>query len=220
MERVWSFCTDINSHHLSAEEFDTVAGIEGLSVAAISVGLAEETSKGVRVRGTRGKIEWKKKLRDNAIKGGRQTRAKWQAKRGPDEGQTPGPSSSSSSSSSSRANKKGEGELPPAAAGGSDHAAFIAEFTRLYAENNAGSKPTWGDKPGAMVKGLLSKHPLDECIKRMTNMFRAPPDFPGPPYDLGSLVLHFDKFAQPFKRAGGHFKVTGDEVYAGGEVEI
>jgi hypothetical protein len=51
-------------------------------------------------------------------------------------------------------------------------------------------------------------------------MFRAPPPFPGPPYDLGTLAQHFDKFAQPFSRTGGHFKVTGTETYAGGEVKL
>lgn len=101
-----------------------------------------------------------------------------------------------------------------------DHATFIARFGALFAEVNHGAEPTWGKAPGAMVKGLLSKHPLDECIRRAENMFRAPPDFPGPPYDLKTFIAHFDKFAQPFKRTGGHFKVTGDEVYAGGEVEI
>lgn len=101
-----------------------------------------------------------------------------------------------------------------------DHAGFIAAFDELYAKANAGARPTWDGKRGKQVATLLKAHGLDECLKRATNMFQAPPEWPPPPHDLGTLVQHFDRFAQPHKAAGGHFKVTGDEVYAGGEVDL
>jgi hypothetical protein len=103
---------------------------------------------------------------------------------------------------------------------GSDHHAFIAAFDEVFAEANGGAKPSWPPKRHPKVKALLQAHGLEECVRRAGNMYRAPPPWPDGSHDFDTLVTHFDKFAQPFKRAGGHFKVTGDEVYAGGEVEI
>lgn len=103
-----------------------------------------------------------------------------------------------------------------------DHAALIAEFDRLYAEAHGGARPTWDAKRGAQVAKLLKAHGLEECSKRAANMFRSPPPWPPPPHDLGTLVQHFDRFAQPHRADArvGHFRVTGDEVYAGREVEF
>lgn len=101
-----------------------------------------------------------------------------------------------------------------------DHATFIADFEALFAEANGEARPTWGGRQGKIVKSLLAAHGLEECRRRAGIMFRAPPPFPPPPFDIGTLEQHFDKFAKPFKQQGGHFKVTGDEKYAGGEVEI
>jgi hypothetical protein len=101
-----------------------------------------------------------------------------------------------------------------------DHQTLVAEFDGLYAEANGGARPTWGAKQGALVAKLLKAHGLEECRRRAANMFRAPPPWPPPPHDIGTLSQHFDRFAQPHKAAGGHFKVTGEEQYAGGEVEI
>lgn len=102
----------------------------------------------------------------------------------------------------------------------SAHAAFIARFTELYAEANGGAKPTWGGKQGGWVRDLLKAHGLEECVRRATNMLRAPPDWPKGPHDLAALVRHFDLFAKPHRPTGGHFKVTGEETYAGGEVKL
>lgn len=101
----------------------------------------------------------------------------------------------------------------------SDHPAFIARFTELYAEANAGAKPTWGARPGKVVKELLAAHGLAECVRRAENMFRAPPEWPPKPHDLAALSKHFDLFAQPVKRAGGYVNVTGKETYRDGIVE-
>lgn len=91
-------------------------------------------------------------------------------------------------------NGKGTKAAPEAP---SDHHAFIARFNELYAEANGGSKPTWGDGPGAHVKRLLKAHGLAECLKRADNLFRAPPDWPTG-NDFKTFVLHFDKFATPY----------------------
>lgn len=101
-----------------------------------------------------------------------------------------------------------------------DHQTFVARFDELYAAKNLGAKPSWGKKQGRNVSELL-KRPggLAEALRRAENMFAAPPPWPPPPHDLATLVQHYDRFAQPHGRAG-HYKHTGEEQYAGGEVEL
>jgi hypothetical protein len=105
---------------------------------------------------------------------------------------------------------------PPAG----DHATFIADFDAMYAEHNDGARPTWGGKPGKLVSTLLKAHGLAECLRRSANMFRAPPPFPPPPHDMATLAQHFDKFAKPHQRNGGHYQHTGAEKYADGEIDL
>jgi hypothetical protein len=104
-----------------------------------------------------------------------------------------------------------------------EHQTFIARFEELFAAKNLGARPSWGGKQGALVKTLL-KRPggLAEALRRAENMFAAPPPFPPPPHDLATLVQHFDRFAQPYRRDAsvGHYQHTGDEEYAGGEVDF
>lgn len=113
-----------------------------------------------------------------------------------------------------------------AAAPTGEHQQFIAEFEALYIAANSGSRPTWGKKQGGWVRDLL-KRPggFADAVRRAQNMFHAPPDWPPPPHDLGTLVAHFDKFAQPHARARagparGYHAVTGTEVYPDGEVKL
>lgn len=88
--------------------------------------------------------------------------------------------------------------------------------SRFIAAN--GGKPTWRKHDFVNVTGLVKEHGAAEVLRRIENAFTAPPDWLGTP-DLGGLVKHFDKYVQPAKRAAGHFKVTGAEVYGDGPVE-
>lgn len=74
-----------------------------------------------------------------------------------------------------------------------DHQTFVAMFDERYTERYGG-RPTWGAKQGAQVKRLLGSHGLEECARRLRVMFDSPPDWLKEPYDLGTLVQHFDKF--------------------------
>ena len=97
------------------------------------------------------------------------------------------------------------------------HTSFIAAFTELCQAANGGAKPSWGAKAGALVRGLLLQHGLDESLRRARNMFTAPPPWPPPPHALETLVRHFDLFAQPYKANGhsnGHRRDRAAEILA------
>ncbi len=72
MIEVWAHCTEVRSYYLSAEIIDVLAEFEGFSelICSADVNLAEKTEKGIRIRGTKGRIEWLENLRKNAKKGG------------------------------------------------------------------------------------------------------------------------------------------------------
>lgn len=75
---------------------------------------------------------------------------------------------------------------------------FVAAFDALFREANAGAKPTWGPTQGAMVKGILVKHGLEECVRRARRMFESPPAWiakGGGSLSLKTLVANFDAFA-------------------------
>lgn len=75
------------------------------------------------------------------------------------------------------------------------YAATIAAFDAAYAAQT-GSKPTWGAKQGAMVKRLIAAHGAAETQARIARLFAgAIAAWCHPPYDLGTLVQHFDKLA-------------------------
>lgn len=97
---LWSYCTEKETYFLSGAMIDTLAEHSGFAdlLSNSDVNLAEfiEKKSQFRIKGTRGRIEWIGKLRNNSEKGGAKTKAKWQAKRlakrgpeaGPDEGPT------------------------------------------------------------------------------------------------------------------------------------
>lgn len=93
MAELWAYCTEKQTYFLSVEIIDELAEVEGFAKLIVSpdIGLAEASDKGIRIKGTRGRIEWLKKLRNSSKKGGQKTRAKWQAKRLAKEGPEVGP---------------------------------------------------------------------------------------------------------------------------------
>lgn len=93
----------------------------------------------------------------------------------------------------------------------------IDRFDALFRDANGGAKPTWGARQYVTMRQLVTKHGADEVEKRIVHMFTAPPRFPAPPYDLQTLVVHFDKFAQPGTLRGGMIDrwQSGEDYYAG-----
>ena len=69
--RVWSYCTDRNEDVLAESVLDVLGKHKGFARAMVESGLAEETKRGFRVRGARGRIEWLASKRNNASKGGK-----------------------------------------------------------------------------------------------------------------------------------------------------
>ena len=83
MIEIWAYCTEKQTYFLSGGVIDACAEFEGFAeiICEPEIGLAEFTEKGIRIKGTKGRIEWLTKLRKQSKKGGQTTRAKWQAKR-------------------------------------------------------------------------------------------------------------------------------------------
>ncbi len=79
-----------------------------------------------------------------------------------------------------------------------DHAGvreISARYEAFYREANHGASPTPGAKQNSQIAGLIRKHGAAEVERRMSIMFTSPPPWMAPPFDLGTLVLLFDKFA-------------------------
>jgi len=79
---IWAYCTEKQTRFLSALVIDTLAEIENFAKYLIDpeISLAEtgQDSGLIRIKGTKGRIEWLSKLRKNSRKGGlaRQAKAK------------------------------------------------------------------------------------------------------------------------------------------------
>lgn len=69
--RVWSYCTDRNESVLSEAVVDVLGKHKGFARAMIEAQLAEETKRGIRIKGSKGRIEWLASKRNNASKGGK-----------------------------------------------------------------------------------------------------------------------------------------------------
>ena len=76
MEELWAYCTDRHTYYLAAEVIDELTEFPGFHQHIIDSELAEQTDKGIRIRGTKGRIEWLRKLRNNGKKGGRPKKTK------------------------------------------------------------------------------------------------------------------------------------------------
>jgi hypothetical protein len=74
---IWEECTQRNSHILPEEVVNLIVD----SNALVKAGLGAKTKRGIRIRGTKGRIEWLAKLRKNSEKGGEATRKRAEARR-------------------------------------------------------------------------------------------------------------------------------------------
>jgi hypothetical protein len=211
MVPIWNMCTEVNS---SIFPVNPLGGYFGnptpikVGDALVSCGLADwvdADKTNLTLRGFEEYCTWLSKARDGGKRGevhgkngGRPKTPLGVAGDNPLGGYDNKPPGNNNNSNSNSKNKRGSGGKKPAAKPKGEHQEFIAEFDRLFAEANAGAKPTWNGTQCKRVKNLLSQHGLGECIRRAGVMFSAPPPWPPPPHDLATLEQHFDKFATPF----------------------
>lgn len=80
MARVWRHCTMRQTHVVSREVLCAIVREEKFADAVIASDLGEPSGDGIRIKGTRGRIEWLRKLKRNAQKG---ADARWHTKRHP-----------------------------------------------------------------------------------------------------------------------------------------
>lgn len=216
MVELWSYCTERGITEVDGEEVNDLLDHDEAASAIVDSELADQNGAAIRLRGA-DKLTWLKDRRTNASKGGA-ARSK-SAKRAKDGTYAPAETenrvvestpaeSSPSISISTSINSKTRQEVvatPPARSKRArskpppGYREFVSHFDGLYS-TAYGSKPTWGAKQGAMVKRLLKDHGLDECRRRCSIMFEQPPDWLSPPFDLGTLVQHFDKFSAVVSR--------------------
>lgn len=78
MLAIWSYCTEKHTYYLTEKMIDVLAEVPGFTkiISEPEIGLAVQSDKGFRIKGTRGRIEWLKKLRNNGKKGGRPKKTK------------------------------------------------------------------------------------------------------------------------------------------------
>lgn len=73
---VWSYCTDKKTYIVDGPTINTIALIDGFADHMVTALLAEKQKKGTyRIKGSKGRIEWLEKLKENAAKGGKQKAA-------------------------------------------------------------------------------------------------------------------------------------------------
>lgn len=128
MARVWHYCLEHQCYIVPLPLIDELIG-EGGADKVIEAGLGERKKTGIRIKGTKGRIEWLGKLREGARRGGQKTRQLWKDSRRPlglaearwGQGLPQGPSVSSSASASITNTKDKDlcgASAPPALTGG------------------------------------------------------------------------------------------------------
>lgn len=187
MARIWRQCTIEGTHTIANHLVIRVLGTNGID-ALVRSRLGEKISEThVRVRGTEGRIEWLKRLRENGNKGGRP------------KGSSTKPSGSVGGKPSGSKSNNPPAPAPVTAPTSSDPSLrdALVRFDALF-HASSGSKPTWGDRQCGQLKQLVTKHGSAEVIRRTEVLFSAPPRFlAGSQPDMDTLVQHFDKLVKP-----------------------
>jgi hypothetical protein len=213
---VWPICYDQRESVIAAELVDLAAGIEGFALAMVASDLAN-WSRGnlrIRIRGAQERIEYlDHKKRAGSVGGIKSAESR----------------NKKSSTSPDAAQARGNPPVPdpspvpvhkidasatprPAPAQlelvktkvdklNSEHHQSIAAFTGYYQRTNSGAAPTWNDKTGRLISGLVRAHGFDEISRRLGILESSPPQFPPQPWDLATFVQHFDKCAAPSRPA-------------------
>lgn len=197
MSLIWRECTDRHSYVLPETFICIVLGDNG-PLAIEKSGLGERVEGGIRIRGTKGRIEWLKKLKKNASKGGKARASQMAAKRQARASQEPAkaqpsPSPLTLSITPSLTSQNPEGV----------HQVAVEAFDAYYRRAHANAKPTWDAVRVKQVKTLVGKHGVSEILRRLDVLERTPPSFPPAPWDLGTFIQHFDKCAAPTKSTNG-----------------
>lgn len=73
---VYEYCTDKQTYFVPELILDALAEMKNFVDALIKSDLAVRTDEGIRIKGTKGRIEWLRKLRRNGQKGGRPKKPK------------------------------------------------------------------------------------------------------------------------------------------------
>jgi hypothetical protein len=211
---VWPLCYDREKIDIADVDIDIAAGMDGFTQLMVNVGLAVRvTTDKVRIAGARDRIKYLQAKRAAGYRGG----VKSAEVRGKEVKQTPSTRQANSKHSSSKGQASGNPSVPdsasapvlvldlpaPAPAVALGYSDVVARFDLLYKQRSGGASPSWGEKQGGMIKGLLGKHPAAEIIRRIEILFWHPPQFlSGSIPDIATLVQHFDKLAAPSQQAG------------------
>ena len=223
MARLWRQCTLEHTHKIETHVALRVLGPNGVE-ALIRARLGERVGDShVRIRGTKGRIEWLKQLRENGkhgVKGGRPKRntdnppglgkqnpsgvpqgsaietppAPAPAPTGEERGDSPRLAALKSRVDSAMGDIGRQRAKRPAKAH-PDQQAAIDAFHGLF-KATYGTKPTWGAAEIGMLGMLLKKQPLHEILTRARFMFDGKAKWPPGPYSLDVLVKNFDKFVE------------------------
>jgi hypothetical protein len=164
MARLWAQCTAESRHVLTQEEVRAVLGDRGPE-SIVYARLGEEVEGGIRIRGTKGRIEWLAKLRKNGRKGGRPRKPD-----GYPDGSASGsaeqePGANPLTPTLTPAPERASLSPPPALAKGTVVRQPIAEDPAVVARRQLGNR-TW-DRLNALRKSIGAElgvvlHPLDE----------------------------------------------------------
>lgn len=71
MGKIYKYCTDRQTYSVPKLMIHAITRIENFADHMIASGLGEEFGDEIRVKGTKGRIEWLRKLRQNGKRGGR-----------------------------------------------------------------------------------------------------------------------------------------------------
>lgn len=71
----------------------------------------------------------------------------------------------------------------------------LDRYFELYTEAYD-AKPRWGGMQGKQLNELLRSHGGGEVLRRLENLFRAPPRWLHPPFTWASFHRHFDTLVE------------------------
>ena len=229
MAHVWRWCTDRQQHTVSAALLAAVMRHENASKLVVSSGLGVEVSDGIRIAGTRGRIEWVAKLRKNAKKGGAAKASKRQSKTLPSACQKAEQNASKPEENACpltltltpaltlTPTQEKQSAAPPLAA--SPVTAFRRAWSELF-QAATGSEPTW-EAAEAGIAARLVKRPggVDEATRRAAILLG--PDCPDwiarGGRDLKSLSANWDKLvsAQPARASPSRVQgLSSEELFS------
>lgn len=240
---VWPICYDQRESVIASDLVDIASGHDGFAAAMVECGLAEwaRGNRKVRIKGARERIEYLDHKRKSGSVGGlrsaesRRKNSSTAASSAQARGNPPVPDPSPSpvpdpvpvpeereAATAPRSPALLELTAKVDAATGQPaegHRQAVADFDARY-RAAYGTKPSWGKKQGAQMGTLLRAHGLAEVQRRIAILFDTPPPWLRGPYDLGTLVQHFDKLvvaAVPATRTVGRAEPQEAQVYAADE---